>query len=274
MAWGTESRRDITFAAGLAAALLAVLLTLWRFPSAETIVFHVVWLALAVVTLRGKGPLVRTSLLVAIVSLLAIAIEIDDVASGDEGAEQLVEIPLDLTAFAALVVLAGRHRAALQAEHASAVAEHDANMRQHLFFANASHALRTPITVARGHAEVALLKSSEQSIHDDMQIVIDELDGLTRTTERILHLSVADDFDEDRKHLVDVDRFVRWTVERWSPTAERVWNVETNTGGLQLVASSADLSVALDSVMENAVRATTRSGTITVRSAVDGDDIV
>jgi signal transduction histidine kinase len=217
---------------------------------------------------------VQSWVLVAIVTVLAIAIEIDDVRSGVEGVEALVEIPLDLVAFLALVVLARRHRQALALEHAAVEAEHNLNTRQKAFFANASHALRTPIAVARGHAEMALHDVAEPSVKVKVRVVLDELDRLTKTTDRILRMSVAGAIEAHRLHLVDLDELVHWTVERWRPTASRTWVAETRCGGRRILGSFADLSEALDALIDNALLATSDGDTITVRAEIEDDGFV
>ncbi len=275
MVSATESRRNLAWAtAATLAVLAAVLATLWQYPSAELVVFHAVWIGLAVIALRTPPPRFQSWVLVGFVTVLAAVIEIDDVRSGDEGKEVLIELVLDLLAFVALVVLARRHRRALAAEHDAAIAELRRNERQRAFFANASHGLRTPITVARGHAELALEEAASPAVEVDMRVVLEELDRLTRATDRILRLSVAGEIDPQRLEPVDVDELITSTVERWRPTAPRTWLADARSDGCRLMADPEALTEALDAMIENALAATYPGGAISARSEINGDTVV
>jgi signal transduction histidine kinase len=240
----------------------------------ELVTFQATWLGLAVIALRTPSPRLQSWVLVAVVTVLAIFVEVDDVRSGKEGLESLFEIMLNLVAFVALVSLASRHRRALATEHDTAVSEQLRNNRQRVFFANASHALRTPITVARGHAEMALHESASPLLKADIDVVLEELDRMTRATDRILRLSLADEINPQRKQQIDVDELVKAAVERWAPAAPRRWSAEPRCGGRRLSADPEALTEALDALIDNAVAATGPGGAIAIRSDVDGDLVV
>lgn len=271
----TESRRRFPWTtAAPIVALVAVLAMLWQYPSAELVAFQAVWIGLALASLRTSSPRLQSWAVVGFVTALAIVIEIDDVRSGSEGFENLIEIVLDLAAFIALVMLARRHSRALAFEHEAAAIELRRNERQRIFYVNASHALRTPITVARGHAEMAFRETTCPSVRDDVMVVLDELERLTRATDRILRLSVVGETDPVRKELVDVDELIRSTVERWRPTAPRVWSAHAGCGGLEILADREALTEALDALIDNAQAATQPGGAIEIRGEVEGSAVV
>ncbi|HSB85633.1 MAG TPA: HAMP domain-containing sensor histidine kinase [Ilumatobacteraceae bacterium] len=269
----TASPRRFRWAtAATVAVLVAVLAIFWRYPGAELVVFHAVWVGLAVLNLRTESPRLHSWVLVGVVTALAVVTALEDVLSGDEGLEILILIVIDLIAFAALVWLAGQHRRAVAIERGAALAEHTRNDRQRAFFANASHALRTPITIARGHAEMALRDTVNPAVKLDLVVVLDELDRLTRATERILKLSVVGSRDHPRMHRVDVDALIRATIERWRPTAPRRWEA-TGCGGCWVFGDLEELTEALDALIDNSLQATAPGGRINLRSQLEGQTV-
>ena len=120
--------------------------------------------------------------------------------------ETLVELFLDVPAFVALVVLARRQGRVLAAERESAAIDQRRHERQRAFFANASHALRTPITIARGHTEMAMRSTTDPNVKADLSVALEELDRLTRATERNIRLSVVGELDAQSVHPVDPER--------------------------------------------------------------------
>jgi signal transduction histidine kinase len=251
-----------------------VVVTLWRYPGAELILFHAVWLGLALVALRSSAYQLHVWVLVAFIGGLAIIVEIDDLRTHYEVTDTLVELLLDLPAFLALIVLARRQHRVMAAQYETAVTEQRRNERQRAFFANASHALRTPITIARGHTELAMNATTDPTIKADLMVALDELDRLNNAAERNLRLSVAGEVDPQLLRPVDVHDLVKTTVDRWAPTARRAWSAETHGPPCVMLADPQQLTEALDALIENALLATTTTGSIIVRSDVDADSIV
>ncbi|MEY2554023.1 MAG: two-component system, OmpR family, sensor kinase [Ilumatobacteraceae bacterium] len=275
MAWATGSpRKVLRTAAATVVGLGVIVTTLWRYPGAELVLFHAVWIALALITLRTSSDRLHVWVLVGLVGGLAIIVEVDDLRTHYEVSDTLVELLLDLPAFLALVVVARRQHRFLAAEHAAAEAEHRRNERQRSFFANASHALRTPITIARGHTEMALQSTSDPTIKADLRVVLDELDRLTRSADRNLRLSIAGELDPQRVRAIDSGELVRMTVERWKPTARRAWSAEVLGESSEIIGDDEQLTEALDALVENALLATTDGGSIVVRADAASDSIV
>ena len=255
-------------------ALVVVVITLWRYPEAELVLFHVVWIALALFALRASSDRLHVVVLMCFVGALALVVEVDDLRTRYEVMDTFVEVLLDLPTFVVLLVLARRHGRVLAAEHENTAIEQRRHERQRAFFANASHALRTPITIARGHIEMAMRSIADPSIKVDLRVALDELDRLTRAAERNLRLSVVGEVDRQTFRSVDAGELVRTTVERWKPTAARSWSAEVRGGTGHLLADPEQLTEALDALIENAVLATASGDSITVRSEVHPDAIV
>ena len=275
MAWvtGYQHRALRATATALVAVLIGIV-TLWQYPGAELILFHAVWIGFALTTLRASTNRVSAGVLVAFVVGLAIIVAFDDVRTHYQELDTFVELLLDVPALLALVVMARRQRQFLAAERDAAVGDQQRNARQRSFFSNASHAMRTPITIARGHTELALQATHDPEIKADLGVVLQELDRLTRATERILRLSIAGEVDPRRLHPVDVHELVRTSVDRWTPTARRAWSAETSGPVCQTLADPEQLTEALDALIDNAVLATIADGSITVRCEVNSNLIV
>jgi signal transduction histidine kinase len=255
-------------------AFVIVVITLWRYPEAELVLFHAVWVVLALVALRASSERVHVTALLCFVGALALVVEADDLRTRYEVMDTFIEVALDLPTFVVLLVLARRHGRVLAAEHENTAVEQRRHERQRAFFANASHALRTPITIARGHIEMAMSSITDPTIKVDLKVALDELDRLTRAAERNLRLSVVGEVDRHTFRSVDAGELVRMTVERWKPTADRLWSAEVRGEAADLLGDPEQLTEALDALIENAVLATAAGDSIIVRSEVHPDAVV
>src|SRR5581483_3778153 len=117
-------------------------------------------------------------------------------------------------------------RRKVAADHRSQLVS-DENARllatQRRFLQDASHQLRTPITIALGHAELLARELTERTERRDIQIVVGELTRLRRLGERLLVIAASEDPDFLRPEPVALDRFTMDVIRRWRPTAERQW---------------------------------------------------
>jgi signal transduction histidine kinase len=126
---------------------------------------------------------------------------------------------------------------------------------QRRFLQDASHQLRTPITIALGHAELLAQQLTDRTERRDIQVVVGELSRLRRLGERLLVIAASEDPDFLRPEPIALDLFTMDVIRRWRPTAPRQWRI----GRLDPVTISADrerLGLAVDALLENAVRHT------------------
>jgi signal transduction histidine kinase len=178
------------------------------------------------------------------------ALAIAAIAYPAEWAEVLV-IPLVLALFLGLV-LHGRRRVAALAEVQS-LAEIRASLleRQERFLHDASHELRTPVTIARGHLE---LLRRERPDTPELEVALDELGRMERIVGRLLLLAKSGQqvsaFEE-----IDVEAFLSDLFMRWSEVAPRAWRLDVDLHG-RLLADPEALRNALDALLENAVKYT------------------
>ena len=102
----------------------------------------------------------------------------------------------------------------------------------------------------------------------DIGTVIGELGRLSRISERLLLIAAAGDPEFLHPEPVELDQLVGDLVWRWRPTEDRCWRI----GRLDQVTVRVDwerLSLALDALLENAVRHTGQGDVIQVSAIRD-----
>jgi thiol-disulfide isomerase/thioredoxin/anti-sigma regulatory factor (Ser/Thr protein kinase) len=141
--------------------------------------------------------------------------------------------------------------------------------RQRAFLQDAAHQLRSPITIALGHAELLAAELDGRREQQDIHVVVGELTRLKSISERLLLIAVSEDPEFLFLSPVALDRLLVDALQRWQPTARRVWA----TDQLDPVTVPADrerLELALDALLENAVQHTGVGDTI--KLSVTRDD--
>jgi two-component system OmpR family sensor kinase len=267
----TLRRRWVEVAwATFAAVNVAVILTLSDW---ETIPFHFVWVSLTLVYGFRVWRLRTTMILLLVVIAVTGAALAWTVTRGDEGPYELAEVPLMAAMFGAMVWHAHRRQSAVEEAKVLAESEHRLLEGQREFVRDASHELRTPITVARGHAELIRDSGVDEQIAKDTDVVLDELGRLSRLSERLLILTAAGHPGFLSTANVEVEPLVVGLMRRWSSTAPRAWQVRVAAEGL-ILADRERLETALDALLENAVKATEEGGTIRLGCLADGETLV
>jgi signal transduction histidine kinase len=267
----TLRRRWVEVAWGLfAAANVAVILMLSQW---ETIPFHFVWVSLTLVYGFRLWRLGTTMVLLLVVMAVTGAALAWSIARGHQGPDELAEVPLMAAMFLAMVWHAERRRAATEEAGRLADSEHRLLMGQREFVRDASHELRTPITVARGHAELIRDAHLNGQVSKDADVILDELGHLSRLSERLLILTTAGHPGFLSTSAVHVEPFVDGLVRRWMPTAERAWQVRIAARGT-IHADRERLEAALDGLLENAVKATDDGEVIRVECRAEGEGLV
>jgi signal transduction histidine kinase len=248
---------------------LANLVAMALAPKWETVPFHFIWVSLTVLYgYRVWGPRVTAGLLTAVVVSTGTLL-VHDVVQHAQPADELVEVPLMGAMFLAMVWHAQRRRSAM--EDLRQVS--DANLRllhrERQFIQDASHELRTPITVALGHAELVERASREPELAEDARIVVDELQRLRRLADRLLLLATSEDPDFLTRSPVHVEQLLAAILQRWAPIARR-WRqdpIEPAT----VVGDADRLKLALDALVENAVKHTGPGDEIRLGAQRQGD---
>jgi signal transduction histidine kinase len=222
----------------------------------EVIPYHLLFLGLTLVYGFRVWPLRPTLVITFVITAATGWILIDHQLQDGTSRAELAEVPLMPLLFLAMVWHARRRVAAqqeveLMAEERSAVFE-----REREFFREASHAMRTPVTIAVGHLELLepVVAGTAESA-SDLAIVVRQMDRLSALSTRLLALAKLDSGRALRHLSLDLGEFLDGIGENWRESAERDWVVQT-LPRTRIAADPVWLELALDALIENAVHFT------------------
>jgi signal transduction histidine kinase len=254
-----------------AAWALFWLANLWAmrfYATWETVPFHFIWVSLTLLYGFRVWQVRPTLLVLAGVMATTAAFIWFDVIRGAQPLDELTEVPLMAAMFLAMVWHARRRLMAMEETERISTTNLRLLERERRFVQDASHELRTPITVALGHAELIQRTATDPTIAGDAAVIADELMRLRRLADRLLVLAGTEDPEFLNPKPVDLESVVFETVRRWTATPRR-W-VLGSAEEASVLADPERLAVALDALIENAVNHTGEHDTIEV--AVHRDD--
>jgi signal transduction histidine kinase len=235
-------------------------------PSWETIPFHFVWISLTLLYGFRVWP-VRATLIVLACVMIATGISISlDAFEGIQLWGELFEVPLMAAMFLAMVWHARRRVEAQRIAEGRAEERRSLLERQERFIHDASHELRTPVTIARGHLELM----RPDAVHTaELDVALEELARIDAIIERLLLLANADQPDFLRVEEIELEHFLEDVFVRWSDVAPRAWRLGPLAAG-HLAVDPERLRAALDALLENAVKFTGERDAIEVRARGNG----
>jgi two-component system, OmpR family, sensor kinase len=221
----------------------------------EAIPFHLIWIAFALLYSFRVRNTRRTVWVLAAMCVTTFAAIGFDVLRGVTSDEELTEVPL-MAAMFWVMMWHGRRRQAADAELIRVNEENERLLAtQRRFLQDASHELKTPITIALGHSELLARHLADNQDKRDINVVVGELTRLRTLSQRLLLIAASASPDFLRPEPVELDHFVADVLLRWRPTADRCWQL----GGLDPVTAFVDaerLGLAIDALLENAVQHT------------------
>ena len=140
---------------------------------------------------------------------------------------------------------------------------------QRAFVSDASHELRTPITIVRGHLE--LLGDEPEERHETIALVTDELDRMSRFVDDLLVLAKAE--REDFLHVapLELGALTDELLDKATALGRREWRLEER-GERLLHADRQRLTQAVMGLAQNAVEHTGEGDPIWLGSAAEGDE--
>jgi signal transduction histidine kinase len=237
-----------------------------------TMPFHFIWIGLSLLYGRRVWSVRGTAAALAVIVVVTGATLLDDVLSHDQAADELTEIPLMSAVFIAMVFYVRRSAAAQReteqfSEHNLALLEESRRLVQ-----DASHVLRTPLTIAIGHAELLQRTTVDPAAADDARVVVEELNRLKKTTDRLLALAKSEQPDFLYPVETSIDQLVTMTTGRWIGT-----HPEVRLDGVDEVVASVDpdrVVEALDEMIGNAVAHSPDGTPVQVHARRDGAFVV
>jgi signal transduction histidine kinase len=235
-------------------------------PSWETIPFHFVWISLTLLYGFRVWPMRGTLIVLGCVMVLTgVSIGLD-AFRGIQLWGELFEVPLMSAMFLAMVWHARRRVDAVQIAEQRAEQRRSLLERQERFIHDASHELRTPVTIARGHLEL-LRGQGEES--PELDVALDELARIDGIVERLLLLATADQPNFVLTAEIELEPFLEDVFMRWSELAPRTWKLGALAPG-HLLADAERLRAALDALLENSVKYTQPHTAIELRAYSKG----
>ncbi|MGH3665044.1 MAG: histidine kinase dimerization/phospho-acceptor domain-containing protein, partial [Egibacteraceae bacterium] len=141
---------------------------------------------------------------------------------------------------------------------------------QRNFVDDASHELRTPITIIRGHLE--LLGDDPDERRETVAIVTDELDRMNGMVNALLMLAKAERSDFLDLATVDLSALIDDLLTKAAALGDRDWRLAARAGGL-VVADRQRLTQGIVQLAQNACQHTADGDLIAVGSEVVGDQV-
>jgi signal transduction histidine kinase len=241
-----------------AAANLAAM-ALW--PTWETIPFHFIWVSLTLLYGFRIWEPAPTATVLSLVVVATGALILQDTFRGEQLWGELFEVPLMGAMFLAMVWHARRRQDAVRRLQREVSERADLLEQQKRFLHDVSHELRTPVTIARGHLEVLQRLNGRQT--QEIDVALDELGRIEHILERLLLLAKSKQPDFVVAAAIDVEHFLEDVFLRWSEIVPRGWRFGAFVSGT-LRADPEALRIALDALIENAVKSTEPSDPITI----------
>ena len=265
-AGGNAVRRWRTSGTGVAIDLLlalfciAMVVAMVVLPGEETIPYHLMFLAVTLVYGFRVWPMPPTAVVIGAITIITGMIFYVHFRDGRIDAPELSEVPLMPLLLLAMVWHARRRSEAQRQLEEMADELQRCLQREREFLRDTSHAIRTPVTIARGHVELIQGTLADPLAYDDSDVVLRQLDRMDALSTRLLALARLDSGGVLDRGDLDLDRFVEQIGANWTGTAEREWVVDRadpgRTGPVRVGADREWLELAVDALVENAVHFT------------------
>lgn len=141
---------------------------------------------------------------------------------------------------------------------------------QRAFVNDASHELRTPITIIRGHLE--LMGDDPQEQQETLALVLDELDRMNRFVNDLLLLARSERPDFLQLETIDLDLFTEEIYTKATALAHRHWQLDAKGRG-RIAVDRQRITQAITNLAQNATQHTAETDTIALGSVVNNNSV-
>jgi len=239
---------------------------MWALPGQETIPYHLLFVSLTLVYGFRVWPRRATWIVVSVVTLATGTIFWRHIAAGLVSPEEMAEVVLMPTLFLAMVWHARRRAEAVEVLGRMAEERRDSLERERELLRDTSHAIRTPVTIARGHLELLAPDLPDPVAREDVEVVLHQLERMSTLGARLLALARLEDGLAARP--VDLSGVLGHLTQNWAASTKRRWVVDL-APAVMIRADASWLEDTADAIVENAIRFTNASDTIRVSLRTD-----
>ena len=143
---------------------------------------------------------------------------------------------------------------------------------QRNFINDAGHELRTPITIIRGHLELLELEDDPNERQATIDLVLDELDRMTRFVEDLVLLAKTEQTNFLRPEVIDLATFTEELYLKAKCLSPRNWKLERKGEGT-ILGDRQRLTQAIMNLAENATQHTKEKDTIALGTSIRGHQV-
>lgn len=252
----------------------AMMIQMWLAPDELTTPYHLVWVATVLVYGFRLWPPRAVFPILAVLTLLTGALVLRPYLARHITLDEMSEIPLMPLIVGIGAWHAWRRSVAQRRVQELAALESSRLDRQREFLRDTSHAIRTPVTIARGHVELMAMQAGrDASLAADTAEVLHQLDRLTDLAGRLLAIEQLATTEALDVEPLDARQFLDALGRRWAAAVPRTWVIDAAGTGV-LLGDVRRLEEALDALVENALRFTGPQDVVRLSVRADGGDAV
>lgn len=263
--WGDNhtTRHGLVLDLGLAGFGALMVWSMLISPGLETVPYHLLFLMLTIVYGFRVWPVLPTTVVAVLVTVATGGVLYLHYRQGYIDRAELAEVVL-MPALLLAMVWHARRRVAAQTALQEMTARQQAMIeREHDFFRDTAHAIRTPVTIARGHLELSEGVIEPPQAQEDVRVALAQLERMAVLSDRLLAMAQLDAGTTFPAERLSIRDFVTVAGSNWAAHTNRSWTVECPDDAV-IVAAPDMLGLALDAVIENAVHFTADGGTVAV----------